>query len=135
VTRAPIGVRRIRPIAPHDAERWIALRRELWPPDTHDAEVAAFFRGDLEEPLEVLVAEAEGSEIVGFVELSIRPQVPGSSSGRVAYIEGLYVTPPARGSGVARALVSASRRWARALGCGALATDRAERIIVDPGFA
>ncbi|HZF07243.1 MAG TPA: GNAT family N-acetyltransferase [Thermoanaerobaculia bacterium] len=97
-------------------------------------EVAAFFQGTLVEPVEVLVAE-DGPEIAGFAELSIRTEVPGAASDRVGYIEGLYVLPSHRGSGLARQLVAASRRWPRTQGCGAFASDRADRPVVDRRYS
>jgi hypothetical protein len=64
-------------------------------------EVEQYFRGDLSEPLAVLFAESEEGEVIGFAELSIRPDAPGCSSGRVGFVEGLYVLPERRHRGVA----------------------------------
>jgi aminoglycoside 6'-N-acetyltransferase I len=125
---------RIRAITPIDAETWSELRGDLWPGDDHRPEVDAFFRGELPEPLEVLVAEGDAGTIVGFVELSIRSEVPGTSSKRVGFIEGLYVVPSSRGTGVTRVLLASSREWAHLRGCEAFASDRADRFIVDPRF-
>lgn len=124
---------RIRAIASADAETWDTLRSALWPGDHRD-EVAAFFRGALEEPLAVLFAEDETGAVLGFVELSIRNAVPGAGSDRVGYVEGLYVVPARRGTGVTAALLAASKDWAHTLGCGAFASDRADRVVVDSGF-
>ena len=117
-----------------DAEAWRLLRLALWPPDDHREEVAAFFRGDLAEPLVVLLAQGQDGTLVGFAELSIRAEVPGAHSDRVGYVEGLYVVPGKRGRGIARRLLAASREWARSEGCGAFASDRAERVVFDPRF-
>lgn len=125
----------IRPIEPSDAATWERLRRDLWPedPESHAVEIASFFAGSLAEPQAVLVAQ-EGPNLVAFAELSIREEFPGLAGKRVGYVEGLYVTPAFRGRGIARTLLSASKSWARENHCDAFASDRAERIIVDPRF-
>lgn len=71
---------------------------------------------------------------VGLVELSIRLDVVGLEGKRTGYVEGLYVDPGLRGQGVARMLLSESRRWARNQGCTAFASDRADRVIIDARF-
>jgi aminoglycoside 6'-N-acetyltransferase I len=125
----------IRPIEPSDAATWGRLRRDLWPedPESHAVEIASFFAGSLAEPQAVLVAQ-EGPNLIAFAELSIREDFPGLAGKRVGYVEGLYVCPAFRGRGIARTLLSASKSWARENHCDAFASDRAERIIVDPRF-
>jgi len=125
----------IRPIERSDAATWEILRRELWPedPESHALEIASFFAGTLIEPQAVLVAQ-EGPTIVAFAELSIRVDIPGFSGKRVGYVEGLYVTPAFRARGIARTLLVVSKAWARENHCEAFASDRAERIIVDPRY-
>jgi aminoglycoside 6'-N-acetyltransferase I len=126
----------VRAITPTDAPAWEAMRRDLWPGDDagHAAEINAFFANTLEEPVAVLVAENAAGAMVGFAELSIRFDVAGLAQKRAGYVEGLYVSPPARGRGVTGELFRAVRRWAREQGCVALASDRAERVIVDRHF-
>ena len=126
----------IRPITRDDALRWEQMRCALWP--GHDAEhhqeIAAFFAGTLPEPAAVLVAENEEGRTLACAELSIRDDLPELQERRAGYVEGLYVIPEARNRGIARKLLQASRDWARGQGCVALASDRAERIIVDRKF-
>jgi aminoglycoside 6'-N-acetyltransferase I len=125
----------IRPIEPSDAATWERLRKDLWPkdPESHAVEIASFFAGTLPEPQAVLVAQ-EGPTIVAFAELSLRDDIPGVAGKRVGYVEGLYVTPAFRGRGIARTLLLASKAWARENHCEGFASDRAERLIVDPKF-
>ena len=126
----------IRPVGPRDAAVWEQLRTELWPtePRTHAPEIAQFFAGTLAEPQAVLIAEDDTGTIIAIAELSIRRDIPGLESKPTGYVEGLYVMPTHRGRGIARALLNASRDWARAQHCVAFASDRADRIIVDPKF-
>jgi len=131
----PVGVE-IRPITRDDAPRWEGLRCALWP--GHDAEhrqeIAAFFAGALPEPAAVLEAENEEGRMLAFAEFSIRDDLTELQGRRAGYVEGLYVIPEARNRGIARKLLQASRDWVRGQGCVALASDRADRIIVDRHF-
>jgi aminoglycoside 6'-N-acetyltransferase I len=95
-----------------------------------------FFDGHVFEDLcAVLIAESRPSAVIGFAELSIRDDLPELEGKRTGYVEGLYVSPERRHSGVARELLRASRDWARRQGCIAFASDRTGRIIVDRSFA
>ena len=127
---------RIRNITSADAATWETLRRDLWPDGAadHADEIRSFFAGTLSEPIAVLVAEDPEGTIIAFVELSIRTDVPGLEGRRAGYVEGLYVVPEMRQRGIARRLLETSRRWARDQKCEAMASDRAERIVIDKGF-
>ena len=125
----------IRPVELSDASAWEAMRRDLWPDgsDDHGREIGEFFAGTLDEPQAVFVVQ-EGSSLVACAELSIRNDIHELPGKRVGYIEGLYVVPSFRGCGLARKLLSATREWARQNHCDACASDRADRIIIDPHF-
>lgn len=127
---------RIRRITPEDSYDWTRLRCELWPDgrEDHAAEIAAFYAGKLPDLAEVFVAESFEGRMIGFAELSIRTDLPTLVGTRVGYVEGLYVIAEARGSGITRALLRASRDWARQQKCPAFASDRADRVIIDKGF-
>ena len=108
-----------------DAEAWLAMRNALWPEHSekyHPSEIAKFLAGKLKMPLAVLLAE-EHSEILGFVELAIRPYAEGCDTDRVGFLEGWYVVPEARRRGIGRALVAAAENWARAQGCTEFASN------------
>lgn len=125
----------LRPVRREAAAAWLRLREALWDGDDHAAEIAAFFTGTLDEPQEVLLAIAPSGEAVGLVELSIRTDVAGLKGVVTGYIEGLYVAPSHRASGLVRRLLRAARDWARAQGCRAFASDRDARVVVDAAFA
>jgi aminoglycoside 6'-N-acetyltransferase I len=113
------------PLTSVDDDDWLSLRLQLWPDcpqQQHLEEMASFLR----EPnrfVQFIVRDASGRG-VGFAEASIRTDyVNGTSSSPVAYLEGLYLAPEARGKGFARSLVHAISVWARAAGCTELASD------------
>jgi aminoglycoside 6'-N-acetyltransferase I len=123
---AAIGPWSIRAVTEADLELWLDLRRALWPEesdDQHRKEIAEFFAGTLPEPQAVLLACDGMGTVVGLVELSVRPFAEGCRSRRVAYLEGWYVAPYARGQGVGRALLRAAEDWGRAQGCTEFASD------------
>ena len=116
----------IRSASPGDAASWLRLRLALWPDGTeaeHRHEIDRFFAGDAREPKAVLVAEDAAGDVIGVAELSIRPYAEGCHGDRVAYLEGWFVVPEARGHGVGQALIAAAEAWGRSQGCGEFASD------------
>ena len=116
----------VRSAEPGDASSWLRLRHALWPDGSeaeHRGEIDRYFAGDSYEPLAVLLAEDAGGRAVGLAELSIRPYAEGCRSDRVAYLEGWFVVPDARGRGIGRALIAAAEDWGRSQGCSELASD------------
>lgn len=68
------------------------------------------------------MAEQNG-QLVGFVEVSLRDYAEGCESSPVGYLEGWYVVPEHRKTGIGRRLVQAAEDWARAKGCSEMASD------------
>lgn len=101
------------------------MREALWPaePGEHAREIDRFFRGELHEPLAVLMAFDAAGEARGFAELSIRNHAEDCVTNRVAYLEGWYVETEARRRGIGRALLAAAETWGRAQGCTEFGSD------------
>ncbi len=108
----------VRAASAPDEREW----RELWdgycafyetvvPPDV----TAETWRRllDPSEPLEGLVAERDG-EVVGFVNCVLHPSTWAAAD--TCYLEDLFVSPSARGSGAGRALIEAVLKLARSNG-------------------
>lgn len=116
----------IRRAAPSDRAEWIRLRESLWPgtPDDHRAEVAAFLNHPSPRDVCFLAVSADGAPI-GFAEARLREYAEGCTSSPVGYLEGIWVEPDFRRSGVGDALVAAVEGWARSRGCTEMASDRA----------
>ena len=116
----------VRPALPEDAEAWAAMRYALWPDGSlgeHAEEIAAWFEGHLPELAAALMAVNADGAPVGFAELGERPFAEGCDTRPVAYLEGWFVAPDARGLGVGRALIAAAERWAADRGYRELASD------------
>lgn len=115
---------KIRKLLPHDFEPWLNLRRRLWPDMTAE-DLKAEQEGILFDPRRnrVLVSEDNSGALVGFVEVSLRDWADGCTTHPVGYIEGWYVEPQFRRSGVGRALICAAEQWALEYGCTELGSD------------
>ena len=122
----------VRPVTAADALIWEKLRCAMWPDGRfdHASEIASFFAGTLDEPAAVFIAENENHTTIALLELSVHTDVPGLEGQRTGYVEGLYILPEARGGNITARLLQESRQWARQQHCTAVASDRAERIII-----
>ena len=101
------------------------MRDALWPSpaSAHAGAIDRFLAGTAREPLSVLMAFDDRGEAIGMIELSLRPYAEGCTTDRVAFVEGWYVEPEVRGTGVGAALIGAAETWARSQGCTELASD------------
>jgi aminoglycoside 6'-N-acetyltransferase I len=70
-----------------------------------------------------MVAVRPEGGLGGFVEASIHPHAIGCETNPVGYVEGWYVDPDLRGTGVGRELLVAAELWARDRGCREMASD------------
>ncbi len=71
----------------------------------------------------VFVWEGVSGTLGGFVSMSLRPWAEGCGSAPVPYIEGWWVAPELRRSGVGRALMHAAEHWCREHGYAELGSD------------
>lgn len=109
-----------------DAVTLVVLRSRLWPSaseEEHASDLESYFNGTAREPQEILVAEKSPGSLIGFCELSIRAYAESCSTDNVAYLEGWYISPEFRRSGVGRKLIEAAEEWGRSRGCTEFASD------------
>ena len=114
----------VRPVRESDLNEWFRLRKLLWDENDdgdHRSEMLDIL-GHPESQL-VLVADAGNGELIGFLEASIRPFVEDCETDHVGYLEGWYVLPENRQSGVGGELVRNAENWARQKGCSEMASD------------
>ena len=95
------------------------MRRLLWP-DVEEDDVDAWLARD---DAATFVAERPERGLCGFVEVGARAYADGCDSSPVGYIEGWYVDPDARRTGVGRELLGAAEHWARGRGYTEMASD------------
>ena len=112
-----------------DRDALVDLWLALWPDalrTEHESEIHAHFSGPARStlPIEILVADTGRGTLAGFVEVDLRSHADGCDARQpVAYIEGWYVAPEYRRTGVGRALIEAAEDWGRSHGCVEVASD------------
>lgn len=110
---------RIRSYTPSDHAEWRRMRTEFWPDQTEEDMASWLARSEAV----VFVAERSGGGLSGFAEAGSRTYAEGCMTSPVAYLEGWYVDPDVRRTGVGRALLQAVEAWARSRGYSELASD------------
>lgn len=113
----------IRPVEPNDRDEWLRLRKLLWD-NTVESEHLLEMNEIISDPESQLVlVAAEGNALIGFLEASIRHFAEDCETDNVGYLEGWYVEPEYRRSGVGRSLVGSAESWAKNCGCVEMASD------------
>lgn len=98
---------------PDEVPEVTEMMRTLWPGgDSYDFSDETVF-----------VWESDGGRLGGFVSFSLRPWAEGCDSTPVPYIEGWWVAPELRHTGIGRALVRAVESWSRDHGYRELGSD------------
>lgn len=102
------------------------MRARLWPrlsEAEHRGELAGLL-ADRSRDHAAFMAITENGEGAGFAEAALRHDyVNGCDTTPVSFLEGIYVEPRFRRSGVARMLTMAVEAWGRDLGCVEMASD------------
>lgn len=114
----------VRKLEERDFSGWFRLRKMLWDESSdeeHRDEMLDIFEHD--ETQLVLVAENSGGNPIAFLEASIRPFVEDCETDAVGYLEGWFVEPEFRQTGIGAKLVAAAENWARSKGCTEMASD------------
>jgi aminoglycoside 6'-N-acetyltransferase I len=118
------------PATPEHLDQWAALRIALWDWDTvedHRDQADELYLAGHPDRAAFVAIEAAG-EVMAFAEATIRRDyVEGCDTTGVAFLEGIYVRPDARKTGVARALSEAVGAWGKAQGC----TEYASNALLD----
>jgi len=124
----------IRRVVRRDRAEWLRMRDRLWPGSRrdHELEIDRFFTGGGGD-VAVFVAMRSDGRLGGFVEASPRPYAEGCSTSPVGYVEGWWVDPDLRRTGVGRRLIAAAEAWARARGLVEMASDA--ELVNEPSHA
>jgi len=114
----------IKPINGDEVHTAAQLACELWPESTPEELVGEFEQLWRLEDHAVLLARTGEGEAAGFAFVSLRRDyVEGAGTSPVGYLEGIYVRPAHRNSGLGRALLQRGEAWARQRGCSEFASD------------
>ncbi len=107
-----------------DFDEWITMAIDLWP-EEDPQEMPDILRTVQNDSRNAnFICRSDDGAAMGFINLSIRSDyVEGSDTSPVGYIEGIYVKPEYRKSGVGRALVAFAENWARTQGCKEMGSD------------
>jgi len=104
----------------------VELRAQLWGHaslDEHRDEAAALLAKSIKEGV-AFVAVDHGGSVRAFAEAALRHDyVNGCNTSPVAFLEGIYVRPESRSSGLGRRLSMSVQSWAREQGCKEVASD------------
>lgn len=116
---------RIVPAGPEHLPQWAALRYALWSWDSiddHAQEARSLYLAG--HPDRVAFVALDADKVVGFAEAGLRRDyVEGCETSPVTFLEGIYVAPAARKTGIARALADVVADWGRARGCTEFASN------------
>jgi aminoglycoside 6'-N-acetyltransferase I len=115
-----IDAMHILPVTADHLDQWAELRIALWDWDTvedHREEAEELYLAG-EPDRAAFVALDEAGAVIAFAEATIRRDyVEGCDTSPVVFLEGVYVLPQARKSGVAKALSDVVANWGHTKGC------------------
>jgi aminoglycoside 6'-N-acetyltransferase I len=118
----------IRALTKTDRTEWLRMRHALWPHEIEMEESADEIYAGRSMVKQVFVHDRGGqagrpAHLGGFIEIGERAYAEGCDTSPVAFIEGWYVDPDLRRSGVGAKLVEAAEVWARAQGYKEMGSD------------
>ena len=112
----------IQPLSEIHADAWAEARCQLWPSgerESHENEIRDFLRSDSFRAWGAWIS----SELVGFIEVYLRPFANGCESRPVPFVEGIWVRSSFRKNGVSAALLREAEQWAKAGGFSEIGSD------------
>ena len=113
----------IRKAAPGDVTAVAMLAQLLWP-HHEEADLEAEFAPLLKSDSAAVFLAYEENHPIGFAQCQLRcDYVEGCESSPVGYLEGIFVAPVYRKTGIARRLLAACEGWAKEMGCTEFASD------------
>ena len=112
----------IRRVTAEDREEWFKMRKGIWT-EAPDEYLGLDMDGILASDRDAVFMAFVDGVPAGMIEVRLRDYGEGCETSPVGYIEGWFVYPGMRGSGVSGALVNAAENWARERGCSEMASD------------
>ncbi|MEM6883589.1 MAG: GNAT family N-acetyltransferase [Verrucomicrobiota bacterium] len=114
-----------RPAAESDIPNWCEMRAQLWPGYLHhEHDVQNYFQNLDDNRIAIMaVATTAPDSALGFIELSLRQNIPATKDDVYTYIEGWFVSEMIRHAGAGKALIAAAEHWAREHSCSEMASE------------
>ena len=113
----------IRPIERTDRDVWASLRCALWPEESLAAHAGSIDRVLASDDEWAFLAIDEKGEAVGFAEIAIRKYANGCESQPVPFLEGIWVDPRFRRSGIGQRLIAYIEKFVAARGFREIGSD------------
>lgn len=114
----------IKPASEASLKDWLQLRNKLWS-DSESSHLQEMHQLLTEKYALQLLAYSE-HQAIAMLEASIRFEyVNGTETSPVGFLEGIYVLPEHRRSGVATMLIRQAEVWAKQFSCTEFASDAA----------
>ena len=106
-----------------DRQQWLKLRLALWPRDGSHS-----FDADITEILGsggrlAAFGAFDSNSLIGFLEVGERLRGDGCDTAPVGWVEGIYIDPAHRRSGLGQAFIALAEQWARDRGYRELGSD------------
>ena len=106
-----------------DLEELLSMAKDLWP-DYSSEELKVTLANILSQDKFQVWLYVVADTSVAFIYLSIRTDyVEGSDGSPTGYVEGIYVKPDYRRTGIAHRLLEAGEQWVRQKGCKQIGSD------------
>ena len=108
-----------------DFDKLAQLRHKLWPQETVEEHLSEITDLTTNHDYHAWLAfdEADKTQPIAFMELSLRPYVNGCLYRPVAFLEGIYCHPEYQQQGIGGQLVEIAEDWARDKDIQELASD------------
>ena len=107
-----------------DFEALFKMSRKLWK-DFEESELKSLLKETVDQgKYKILMAKLADGQNVGFSMFSIRTDyVEGAKKSPTGYLEGIYVMPEHRKSGVAKEFLQIGEKWCKQKGCIQIGSD------------
>ncbi len=105
-------------------DQLLEMASDLWKDNYSESEMRSFFNEAMNSDKYKVLLFLIDNKPAAFIFLSIRTDyVEGSNSSPTGYLEGIYVKPEFRKSGIAGKLLSEGEKWIKEKGCRQIGSD------------
>lgn len=114
----------ITPAELNHMDQLFEMASELWKEDYSEGEMRSFFNEAINSDKNRILLFLNNNNPSAFIFVSIRTDyVEGSNSSPTGYLEGIYVKPEFRKSGIANKLLAEGEKWLKEKGIKQIGSD------------